>query len=262
MKGKLLAIALIFSTLLVHAQQLLLIDRFNGNKIVNDSTITLFSSDMNIFYLTQYFTIKNNTDRPLALFLRKTVNVMNDSTSDYFCFGVKCWPDTDTTDIADSIQPGAEDYNFASHVTHVRRFDLPQPLLPPGLSSITYTIFDHTSFSEPVEASVTVVYHLSGVGIEDEETGRQGDKGTGRGEAVVYPNPASERLTVETGENEPGKYTLLIYSSLGIQVQKSILYLNERKLTIPVHFLPEGLYFGRIVPERGTGITFRFQVAR
>jgi hypothetical protein len=200
MKGRLLAAVLLISMFGVNAQQLLLIDRFNGNKIVNDS-------------LTQYFTIKNNTDRPLALFLRKTVNVMNDSTSDYFCFGIKCWPDTDTTNIADSVQPGAEDYNFASHVTHVRRFDLPQPLLPPGLSSITYTIFDNTTFPQPVEASVTVLYHLSGVGIEDEETGRR--------EAVVYPNPASESLTIETGEIRPGNYTLILFNNTGKQADHS-----------------------------------------
>jgi hypothetical protein len=155
MKANLLAAIILLSICSVNAQQLLLMDRFNGNKIVNDSTITVFSSDFNITDLTQYFTIKNNMDRPLAVFLRKTINVMNDSTSDYFCFGIKCWPDSDTTDIADTIKPGAEDYNFASHVTHVRRFDMPQPLLPPGLSSITYTIFDNTTFPQPVEASVT-----------------------------------------------------------------------------------------------------------
>lgn len=261
MKGRLLAAVLLLSMFSVNAQQLLLMDRFNGNKIVNDSTITVFSSDFNINYLTQYFTIKNNTDRPLAVFLRKTVNMMNDSTSDYFCFGIKCWPDSDTTDIADSIQPGAEDYNFASHVTHVRRFDLPQPLLPPGLSSITYTIFDNTTFLQPVEASVTVIYHLSGLGIEEEETRRQGDKEIGRTEAVVYPNPSSEWLTIETGEIRPGNYTLIIYNSLGILVHKSNLHIQESKLTIPVSQLLSGFYYGRLVPEQGTGVAFRFQVA-
>lgn len=254
MKGILLAAVLLLSTWSVNAQQLLLMDRFNGNKIVNDSTITVFSSDVNITYLTQYFTIKNNTDRPLALFLRKTVNVMNDSTGDYFCFGIKCWPDTDTTDIADSVQPGDEDYNFASHVTHVRRFDLPQPLLPPGLSSITYTVFDNTSFPVPVEASVTVLYHLSGLGVEED-----GKRGTG---VAVYPNPASEWLTVETGEKSPGNHTLLIFKSLGIQVQKTNVFILANTLSIPVNLLPSGFYFGRIVLKQGTGFAFRFQVAR
>jgi hypothetical protein len=260
MKRRLLASLLLLSMLRLNAQQLLLVDRFNGNAIVNDSTITVFSSDMNIFDLTQYFTIKNNTDRPMAVFLRKSVNVMNDSTSDYFCFGIKCWPDSDTTDIADSIQPGAEDYNFASHVTHVRRFDLPQPLLPPGLTSITYTIYDNTSFPQPVEAKVTVLYHLSALGLEEE-----GKKGKGKEEkrgAFVYPNPASEYLTIETGENSLGHRTVLIYNSLGIQVQYSGVYIPDNKLTLTVNHLKPGIYYGRLISDHGDGIPFRFLVAR
>jgi hypothetical protein len=92
MKAKLLTAAILLSAFCMNAQQLMLIDRFNGNKIVNDSTITVFSSDIIIFDLTQYFTMKNNTDQTLSVNLRKSINQMNDRTSDYFCFSVKCWP--------------------------------------------------------------------------------------------------------------------------------------------------------------------------
>ena len=250
MRGKLLAPAFLLSAFCLEAQQLLLLDRFNGNKVVNDSTITVFSSDFNVTQLTQYFTIKNNTDRPLAVFLRKTVNVMNDSTTDYFCFYIKCWADTDTTNIADTIQPGAEDYNFASHVCHVRRFD--NPPLPPGISSITYTIFDNTSFPEPVEAKVTVIYHLGALGMDEQFQTAD----------AVYPNPASEWLTVKTRENRPGNYTLILYNSLGIQVQNKSVHLQENTLKIPVSGLLPGIYFGKLVSEQGGGDVFRFQVAR
>lgn len=254
MKGILLASILLLELYDSNAQQLLLLDRFNGNGIVNDSTITVFSSDINITYLTQYFTIKNNTDRPLALFLRKTVNIMNDSTSDYFCFGIKCWPDSDTTDIADSIQPGAEDYNFASHVTHIRRFDLPQPLLPPGLSSITYTIYDNNTFPQPVEASVTVLYHLSGLGFGEIEKRREG--------AIVYPNPASENLTIESCEIKQGNYTLLLYNCQGAQVRCSNMNSSENRLSLPVNLLQPGFYYGNLTSDNGNRIPFMFQVAR
>jgi len=256
MKGKLLSAVLLLSILSVNAQQLLLMDRFNG-KVLNDSTITVFSSDLGTIELSQYFTIKNNTDRPLALFLRKTVNVMNDSTTDYFCFYIKCWPDTDTTDIADTIQPGAEDYNFVSHVCHFRRFE--DRLLPPGLSSVTYTIFDNTSFPEPVEAKVTVIYHLSGLGVSDAGKLGSGDAGN---LIRVYPNPASDRITIETGKARPGNYTLMIYSSQGTLVQKTNLHIRENKLTIDVNQLLPGFYYGRLFSEQGAGVAFRFQVAR
>lgn len=262
MKVMLLAAVLMLSAFALNAQQLLLLDRFNGNKVVNDSTITVFSSEADIHDITQYFTMKNNTDMKLAVFLRKSINIIADSTSDYYCFGIRCWPGDDSTNIADTIPPGGEDYTFASHVTHIRRFDLPQPILPLGLSSITYTVYDKTTFPEPVEASVTVIYHHSGLGLEEEGTWRQGDSETGRREAAVYPNPASEKLTIESGEIMPGNYTLMIYSSLGMLVQKSHLQVHANQLTIPVFILPEGFYFGRIVQEQGKGVAFRFQVAR
>ena len=258
MKSKLLVTALLLFTLSLGAQQLVLMDRFNGNKIVNDSTVTVFNSDINVEELTQYFTMKNNTDRTLAVFLRKTVHIMSDSTTDYFCFGIRCWPDTDTTDIADTIQPGAEDYTFASHACHERRFE--ERPCPPGLTKITYTIFDDTSFPQPVEASVTVIYHNSGLGLEDEGKGTKGEKGMKGGLLAVYPNPASDWLTVETGETKPGKYTLLIYNYLGLQVNKTSIRLEDNRLRIPVNgFLP-GVYIGKLFSEQGPGAGFRFQV--
>lgn len=255
MKIILFVIIQLLSVFAVNAQQLLLLDRFNGNAVVNDSTITVFSSEAEIHDITQYFTMKNNTDRKLAVFLRKTINTIADSTTDYYCFGIRCWPGDDSTNIADTIPPGGEDYTFASHVTHQRRFDLPQPVLPLGLSSITYTVYDRTTFPEPVEASVTVVYHHSGMGIGDKETGGKGDK-----EMMVYPNPASDKITIETGELKPGNYTLHLFNSQGVKVYSTSLFLQESDLTIPIKGYPAGLYFGKIVSEKGQAATFRFQV--
>jgi hypothetical protein len=152
--------------------------------------------------------MKNNTDKPLTVFLRKMVNFYADSTSDYYCFGILCWSWDDTTNWGDTIISGGEDYTFASHVVHKRGFDWPQPALQPGLSSITYTVYDKTTFPEPVEATVTVLYHLSGVGIEEERYEEQGD-------IVVYPNPATDKITIKSIEIQPGNNSLFIYNSLG-----------------------------------------------
>jgi hypothetical protein len=254
MKSRFLAVVILISAYCLNAQQIILMDRFDGNKVVNDSTITVFSSEEGIPDLTKYFTMKNNTAQPLAVFLRKTINIIADSTTDYYCFGIRCWPGDDSTNIADSIPPGGEDYTFASHVTHKRRFDIPQPILPPGLSSITYTVYDKTSFPEPVEASVTVIYHHSGLGIRDDEKGNI--------EAVVYPNPAWDKITVETSERRPGKYTLILYNSLGTEVQKAIVRVQENELTIPVNHFKSGLYYGKLVSDNGKITCFKFQVAQ
>jgi hypothetical protein len=142
-------------------------------------------------------------------------------------------------------------------VCHFRRFE--DRLLPPGLSSVTYTIFDNTSFPEPVEAKVTVIYHLSGLGVSDAGNLGSGDAGN---LIRVYPNPASDRITIETGKARPGNYTLMIYSSQGTLVQKTNLHIRENKLTIDVNQLLPGFYYGRLFSEQGAGVAFRFQVAR
>lgn len=249
MARNLLTLIIIFSSLAASAQKLLLMDRFNGNKVVNDSTITVFSTDPSIIDLTIYFTMKNNSDRPLALFLRKQVNYIADSTIDYFCFGISCWPETDTTNIADTVQPGAEDITFASHVVHFRRFELPP--LPAGKTSITYTVYDTTA-SDPVEASVTVIYHLSGVGIN--EAGDQTIK--------VYPNPATDYLRIPLEERQAALYTINLFDSKGMLVSQQRVYPQKDGILLPVANLRNGYYFGNLTSSNSSPLTFRFSITR
>jgi hypothetical protein len=237
------------------AQQLQLLDRFNDNKLVNDLTVTAFSSDTALPEITQYFTMRNNTDKRLVVFLKKTVNFYADSTSDYYCFGPHCWPGNDTTNVGDTIEPGGEDYTFASHVCHIRRFD--KPPLPLGLSSITYTVYDKTTFPQPVEATVTVIYHMSGVGIE--EAGKPGGGEAGK-TVVVYPNPATDFLTVQMPENQPGNYNLIVISSLGNQVENKTIHLDGNIFSFPLINYPTGIYFGRLISSQGRKMLFKFQV--
>ncbi|MBW6489764.1 MAG: T9SS type A sorting domain-containing protein [Lentimicrobium sp.] len=229
------------------AQQLLLMDRLNGNKIVNDSTVVVSSADPEITELTAYFTMKNNSDQLLSLNLRKTVNMLADTTIDYFCFGIKCWPETDTTNYPDTIQPGAEDYTFASHVVHFRRYEMLP--LPFGESSITYTIYDDTSFPEPVEASVTVIYrHEKGLGLEKKNLG----------EVLVYPNPATSDIHIISGNNFIGKVSVFIFDSAGNLVKVISLHAQNNKITIPIDDLKPGSYFGRLENRAMEVMAFRF----
>ncbi len=232
------------------AQPLQLLDRFNGNAVVNDSTVVVFSSEAGIPELTQYFSMKNNTDQPLAVFLRKTVHQMSDSTTDYFCFGIKCWPGTDTTDIADTIPAGGVDHTFASHVCHIRRFDIPQPPLPVGKSIITYTVFDATTFPEPVEATVTVIYHLSGMGISDHP----------EPELKVYPNPASDQITISASSLAQGVYRLSVHNLVGWKVFENDVFISGSNPAIPVKHFQDGLYSGKLSNRDGNTFNFRFMV--
>jgi len=239
--------ALVFCSIIVNAQQLLLIDRDHGNRVVNDSTLTLSSADPEIVDLTMYFTMKNNTDRMLSLNLRKTVHMAADSTIDYFCFGIKCWPDTDTTNYPDTLLPGAEDYTFASHVVHFRRFDMPP--LPFGKTTITYTVFDDTSFPEPVEASVTVIYnHQADLGLDKQRPA----------EARVYPNPAGSKLNVVPGDDFRGSMRIQLFSSHGLLVKTIPVTEENGMISFPVEELQAGCYFGRLENSANETRVFRF----
>ena len=232
------------------AQKLLLMDMLNDNKIINDSTITIYSSDPSIKELTALFTIKNNTEVPLAIYLRKKINYLSDSTTDFFCFYIKCWPDTDTTDLADTIPPGVENHNFASHVVHKRRFDYPQPELPAGINSITYTLFDNSTFPEPVTASVTVIYHLSPLKIAD-PVSKLTD---------VYPNPAREYLQVKTNNLLQGNVKAVIFNALGSVVKSNDMVVNNNLITIQTNDLIPGFYTGILISGNKEIVHFRFVV--
>lgn len=232
----------------INAQQLLLLDRANGNRVVNDSTIVISSSDPHIIDLTAQFTMKNNSDKLLSLNLRKTVHFMADSTIDYFCFGVQCWPSTDTTNYPDTLQPGAEDYTFASHVVHFRRFEMPP--LPSGKSSITYTIYDDTSYPETIEASVTVIYDY------------QNELGVSRNalsQAVVYPNPVTDLLTISTDVFQRGHHIEVnIFHHHGGLVKSLALENTDNVLRVPVDELSSGHYYGLLITKETSPVVFRF----
>lgn len=246
MAGKLLVIIFVFASFFAPAQEILLHDRFNGNGIVNDSTLTVYSTDPDIVDLTQYITIQNTTDSTLALFLRKSINYIADSTIDYFCFGIQCWPGTELTWIADSIAPGAKDSTFASHVVHFRRFEMPP--LPTGISSITYTIFDSTTFSYKVEATLTVIYHHTLVGIPEHIPVAD----------AVWPNPATDVVNVSTGLALRGKCEVVIYNSTGLEVNRFNLMPAGDKLTFSVSNMKPGIYYGSVSADDGKRVSFRF----
>jgi hypothetical protein len=244
MRLKLLIILTILSVK-VFGQGILLLDRYNGNKIVNDSILTVWSSDPATIVLTQYLYLENRTDTTLAVFLRKSVNYMNDSTSDYFCFGISCWPDAQVTNIADSILPGKRDSTFASHVVHVRRFDL--PLLPPGKSSVTYTFFDSTSLEQPVVAQVTIIYHLSSLGIH-ESLQKTVD---------VFPNPAKESVSLSFNLFRREKIKIVLTDITGqiLKIESHYMPIGQSRIEMNTSMLNSGVYLAKIQFDDATMIS-------
>lgn len=246
-----LLITIITTTTTLRSQDLLLIDRGEEDRIVNDSVITVYSTDTSIIDLTKYFIMVNNTDSTLSLFLRKKVHTVADSTIDYFCFGPRCWPETDTTDIPAILEPGVENNTFASHVVHERRFEMPP--LPPGLTSITYTIFDNTTFSEPVEAKVTVNYHLSPVSIFENK----------RNAISVFPNPAKDKIFINPDEliSEPSR--IILTNINGEVVIDKIINPDNGIFQLQLESIEtNGIFFGRILNKKHNPSFFKILIRK
>ncbi len=249
MSYRLVLIIIIFCTSISsRSQELLIMDKSDGDKVVNDMTITAYSTDTSIIDLTKPFALLNNTDTTLHVYLRKIVHTIADSTIDYYCFGPQCWPANDTTDLPAILVPGITNYSFASHVVHVRRFETPP--LPPGFTSITYIIFDDSTFSEPVEAKVTVNYHLSPVNTPEYNNEP----------FSVFPNPTSGWITLQTDKLNNGEFQLVICNTKGDIVIDRQTNINNGKTKFFVGELIPGIYFGNIINDNSKSTSFKFIV--
>lgn len=234
----------------LYAQPLVIMDRGDNNRIVNDSLVSIFSSDPNTLILTASFAMKNNTTEPMPLLLKRTINQIPDSTIDFYCFSIQCWFGVDSVTVADTIPPGGESYLFSSHVCHKRYLEL--ALLNPGFSSITYTIFQPDAGAQPVEVSVTVNYLHSPVGFE-EHYGRL---------LTVYPNPSSGPVTVELPSAGHSNYELVLYNSQGAAMAGRLNYFGGDRMEIDTSTLPAGLYTGIISGDGKQIAPVKFIVAR
>ncbi|NVO20088.1 MAG: T9SS type A sorting domain-containing protein [Bacteroidetes bacterium] len=212
------------------AQKLVLMDYNHGNKVVNDDLITIDTTDLNALELNAHLRIQNNTDKPLALFMKKIINQMVDSTSNYFCLYPKCWPDADSTDVADSIPAGLSDSSFVTHYDHFFRYERP---VPPGLTSITYFFYDHTTFPEPVEARVTVNYRISGVGIGEQPTKK----------ISVYPIPANKETFISIDRPITG---IAVIDMDGREIRDVQWTKKSDKIILQLDSFTNGIYLARL----------------
>jgi hypothetical protein len=177
----LIVLGILIMSPVIRSQSLVLMNYNDGNRVVNDGVINIDTTDLSALELNAHLRIQNNTDKTLAIFMKKIINQVVDSTSNYFCLNPKCWPDDDSTDIADSIPAGLGDSSFVTHYDHFFRYERP---IPPGFTSITYLFYDYTTLPEHIEARVTINYSISGVGRP--EVSNSG--------ITAYPVPGSEQV--------------------------------------------------------------------
>jgi len=243
-----LIIIILFTGFLGSAQKLVLMNYNDGNRVVNDDVINVDTSDLMAFELSAHLKIQNNTDKALAIFMKKIINQAVDSTSNYFCLNPKCWPDADSTDIADSIPAGLADSSFVTHYDHFFRYERP---IPPGFTSITYLFYDHTTLPESVEARVTVNYHISGVGINAVETDG----------LSIFPVPAVNQVKITYGNYLAYPVSRITILDMQGRIARELAFIpRQNELFLDISDFDNGIYLAVLHTLGGKMITGKIVV--
>jgi hypothetical protein len=214
----------------VSGQELLLLDVNDGNRVVNDGVINVSTTDLSTLELSAHLKIVNQTDKALAVFMKKIIHFQVDSTSNYFCLNPKCWPNSDSTNIADSIAAGATDSSFVTHYDHFYVYEKP---IPPGLTSITYLFYDYTTLDHPVEAQVTMNYWVSGVGVAEWKPSS----------LYLFPVPATQKVFIESKHSTSSNIQRVsLIDSFGRHFTPKMLMAGEGRVELDVSNMPAGVY--------------------
>ena len=173
--------------------------------------------------------IKNNTNRPIQLVVKRLDQVIGTSQSSYFCWGNECYePQVSQTPISKRLEAGEISQNLKSIL---------EAGLAPGYSTVKYLIYDRDNPANAVE-------HEVAYSVEDE-----GDKEIiFNSEDVrindVYPNPVVDFAIIDYNVlKEDVSAKIVIHNVLGSIIGEFELTYLETKLKIKTDELNAGVYF-------------------
>lgn len=77
---------------------------------------------------------------------------------------------------------------------------------------------------------------------------------------LLYPNPASESLyaTLSAADQAPLQLHASVFDAMGRQVVAGLSFPASGRYTIPVHYLPDGIYALQFTNAQGQSNTFHF----
>jgi hypothetical protein len=197
-----------------------------GNRI-NDGILKVNSSDVNVYQMQAHIWIKNQSFVNLDyIYVKRTVNQEVTGSNNSVCFGVLCYPPW----VGTSIDP----YLVAADALDKSFYGDYQPVKTSGVTSITYEFYDSLTLTFPVYAKTTVEYHLSGVGIDENNRVFKGP----------YPNPASKTTVFEYNlPSSAASAHLVIRDMLGVEVENILIDNRLGKKGIDVSRYASGIYF-------------------
>jgi len=168
--------------------------------------------------------IKNVTERPITLIVRRISTQIGSTQKNYFCLDMNCL-DQRADDIVLRIEPG--------QIVNSLQIALEGGLVPAD-SNTKYLIFNKLNNNDYVEFEInfvveekTSIYNSRRITLHD-----------------VYPNPVSTYAYVDYKIlNERAKARIVIHNIVGNIVSEYTLPFNENKIKIRTEELNSGIYF-------------------
>jgi hypothetical protein len=231
MKSILFSFVFIFTMLFTaNAQQLELI--WNDEKLPD--TVGVYGDAGGDFELVFEAYLKNGTDQDLRIAAARETLSAIDGTDNSFCWAGNCYsPMTDTSSAEyDMVVPAGQvsgDF-FSGHYTHANKF---------GETVVKYTLFERGNVDNNVTVVVVYKYSLTGIDNNAEKISV----------SDVYPNPASNMVTLDYNLAGANSASVKIVNLLGSVVKSVNLSTGSNKATIDVSDLTQGVYFYSVVVD-------------
>lgn len=229
---------LLLATISLSAFSQALILRHDGIIYENNDTIyanpTLLNSDN-----TYFVDIENTTSQSLGIMVvRNNIQLLNGATTQ-FCVGESCY--TDSASSFPQIINAGENYSEATYGDQAFHIFY-NPNGNYGVSLLKFTLFDQTN---PTISSIFYIRLDNSVSIQDNNI---------ISTLNAYPNPASNRVTIEHNlKSNSGKTELVIRNITGAVLYSTPIN-GSSKTNVSLENFSAGIYFYS-VENQGKTIT-------
>ena len=204
---------------------------YDGETLENNQTITVHLPSGQIEDEFVHIDITNNSANEYALKIKKEIIQLADSAILVFCISTEGCISGDTSETPEPLSPGQT----------LSRFFKIQYTPTPGTSEANFTFFN---VENPADKNVFKIIFDMPLGIKQSST-----------PAVslhAYPNPATEKVTIEYNLVNQTSSTFVLKNMMGVTVLEEPLYRKADKIDISISNIPRGLYFYSIINDENT----------
>ena len=190
--------------------------------------------------------IRNLTDQDLNVLVEKEVMDNLEGSTNFFCWGMCFSPDiiVSPRSVALAANSVSEEGALSFHATFEEAVF--------GKVQVKYYAYDERHPDEKV--SIVVVFHKSGVGIDENEVRYAFGK--------AYPNPATSTVNFNYELSASANASVTVFNLVGQEVLSQDLNAVQGHVSISVADLNEGIYFCTLKVNDKAVSTEKFVVRR